>query len=214
MIQRLAICSLVVLLVLCCSATLHAGDSSGAVHRPKPPVEPHKTIVVTDQAPTAVLPDDSIYAKEISIDMSGVRIVTVDGKTINVLPENLLGSGHLLDVQFPGGHRGLPPDFDSNDYPGGQQEQVVQLASNIHIPEDELVRGDVICVFCDIAIDGHVTGSAISAFGNVEVTGTVDGEAGAPFGRVRIGPDAVVRQKEKLVRIFEAALARAEALPV
>jgi hypothetical protein len=157
---------------------------------------------------------DSIYAREITIDNSGIRVLDREGRRF-VLPAVLTpGMPEIPDVP------GLP-DFeivivngDTIHVPRGPHDvhvydsdvpndQVTQLASNIEVREDEVVRGDVVCIFCDVDVAGEVTGSAVSVFGNVKVDGRVGNEAVAPFGRVSVGPEGHIRSDvfaSKIVR--------------
>jgi len=151
---------------------------------------------------------DSIYAREISIDISGIRIIDRDGFEI-ILPEHPIGPGGLPEIPD------IPevPEFDIVLQEGddiriiergsGGSDQVTQLASNIEVRADEVVRGDVVCIFCDIEVAGTVTGSAVSVFGNVNIEGKVGNEVVAPFGRIRVGPNGHVRSDavaSKIVR--------------
>lgn len=183
---------------------------------PKPPKPPQVKIVhPEDGIPRAVVVEpgrvdfsyqserkdfspltrDSIYAREITIDVGGIRIVDRDGKEI-LLPNTIVtgpeGLPEIVDI----------PEFDiviqdESDTiyvrRGEPNDQVTQIASDIEVPADEVVRGDVICIFCDIDVKGRVTGSAVSVFGNVDVDGMVGDEAVAPFGRLRVGTDGSVR---------------------
>jgi hypothetical protein len=167
---------------------------------------PRAVVVQAENGIPASLTQDSIYASEISIDISGIRIRDREGRLF-VLPAHpmIISPGipempevpgfSDFDVVIANGdtiHIGRDHDmhvFDS-DVPN---DQVTQLASNIEVREDEVVRGDVVCIFCDIDVAGTVTGSAVSVFGNVKVDGRVMGEAIAPFGRVQVGQEGYVR---------------------
>ena len=167
-----------------------------------------RTVVVQSESGTVLrLSGDSIYAREISIDISGIRIVDRDGMEI-ILPVHPIGPDGLPEVVDA--QEG--PNFEIVIGEGGEvirietdehHDQVTQLASDIEVREDEIVRGDVVCIFCDVEVKGTVTGSAVSVFGNVSVKGKVGNEAVAPFGRVRVGPDGQVRgdvSASKIVR--------------
>jgi hypothetical protein len=93
---------------------------------------------------------------------------------------------------------GLPgelPDLGDLGDKDIRREDIVHLTSDVTIAEDEVVRGDVVCVFGgQIDVKGEVTGSVISVFGNVNVDGTVGQDAVAPFGQVHIGSSGAVRK--------------------
>lgn len=137
------------------------------------------------------LGQDSIYAREIHISPSGIQITERDGRKI------MISGTHVRVPRIPRiGHPGsieikLPPDLESGEA-DNNPDQIVQMLGNVHVPADETVRGDVICIFCDVQVDGSTTGSAVSVFGNVAVNGTVGAEATAPFGRVHIAEQGVV----------------------
>ncbi len=184
------------------------------------PVEgdgPRAVVVETETGIATRLPDDSIFAREISIDISGIKIVDRQGRQY-VLPAHpvvhpgmpdvpeapgvpefdiVIAEGDTIRVLRPGAHDMHGIDIDIPN------DQVTQLASNIIVRDDEVVRGDVVCIFCDIEVAGTVTGSAVSVFGNVSVDGRVMNEAVAPFGRVQVGPEGYVRSDvfaSKIVR--------------
>lgn len=176
---------------------------------PSPPGVPPRAVVVQSESGRVLrLTQDSIYAQEISIDASGIRIVDRDGMEI-ILPAYPFGQFKTPEVPD------MPkfPEFDiviesSDDIKiierhGGGVDQITQMASNIDVRADEVVRGDVVCIFCDVQVSGTVTGSAVSIFGNVNVDGLVGGEAIAPFGRIHVGPEGNVRSDafaSKIVR--------------
>lgn len=187
-------------------------SDTGKTVRPAPPIPPTapKVIVLdpsegAESHPAVIAPEDgrvlrlirdSIYAREITIDIGGVRITDRHGEEFLLPPTTEV-------IGLPGGgittSRGT--DIDVVVGPGGEliriesgdhHDQMTQLANDIEIVADETFEGDVICIFCDIDVQGFVTGSAVSVFGNVNVDGKTGSEAVAPFGRVRVGPDGQV----------------------
>lgn len=169
--------------------------------------EPTRILVETQVLQRFQLPDDSIYAREIRIDFGGIRLVTRDGEeivlpaipiapvppiTVSEFPDSL-----DFDLVLPGGGSVIHIERD------GRADQITQIASNINVRADEVVRGDVICIFCDIDVAGTVTGSAVSVFGDVNVEGLVGQEVVAPFGQARIAANGQVRNDviaSKIVR--------------
>lgn len=164
----------------------------------------------------AKLTRDSIYAREISIDISGIRILDREGRRFELPAHPVIGRGMPDVPEVPGltdfdvvivngdtiHMQRSPHDIHIYD-PDVPNDQVTQLASNIEVREDEVVRGDVVCIFCDVDVAGEVTGSAVSVFGNVKVDGRVGNEAVAPFGRVSVGPEGHIRSDvfaSKIVR--------------
>ncbi len=184
---------------------------------PKPPKAPrvtvvestsestHTVIVGSGTGSTVGMIGDSIYARKITIDPSGIHIVDREGRDI-ILPEHPLGHVDVPDLPHVnhGGGVGIIIEDDGNVRvvaPEGD-DNVTQIADDIEVSEDEIVRGDVVCIFCDIDVKGTVTGSAVSAFGNVNVEGRVGNEAIAPFGRIRVGPEGHVRSDAVASRII------------
>lgn len=199
------------------SGKAKSASSPAAPAAPKPPKtivvqpldggSPRAVIVQSEAGSFTRVSGDSIYATEISIDISGIRIIDRDGHEI-VLPA-LPVIPEIPEEGLPGQRES---DFEIVIGPGGDvirvetdehHDQVTQLANDIEVREDETVRGDVICIFCDVDVQGEVTGSAVSVFGNVNVDGRAGADAVAPFGRVRVGPDGHVRggvSASKIVR--------------
>lgn len=211
-------------------------DDSGSTSRPKIPKAPkvpkvtviqsesssgsgngaRAVVVQSDGGIPTQLTRDSIYAREISIDISGIRILDREGR-LYVLPAHRVitpGAPDLSEVPGFSAFDVVVVNGDTIHVQRNQHDihvydsdvpndQVTQLASNIEVREDEVVRGDVVCIFCDIDVAGEVTGSAVSVFGNVSVEGRVGNEAVAPFGRVQVGPEGHIRSDvfaSKIVR--------------
>lgn len=170
--------------------TLVASSALRAQTPPSAPGHiPHPSSV-TSVVPKIASGSDSIYATEITIDMGGATVVDRSGR------RQILIKG-LTRIDMPGN---LP---DLEDLPRvevfGQsdihRDDIIHLTSDITVAEDEVIRGDVVCVFGgQIDIKGKVTGSAVSVFGSVNVDGQVGEDAIAPFGQVHIGPSGSVRK--------------------
>jgi cytoskeletal protein CcmA (bactofilin family) len=158
--------------------------------------ETQTTVIASADGRVLRLIRDSIYAREISIDIAGVRIIDRNGEEFLLpptaeilgLPGGGITTSHGTDIDVVVGPGGELIRIESGDH----HDQMTQLANDIEILADETFEGDVICIFCDIDVQGFVTGSAVSVFGNVNVDGKTGSEAVAPFGRVRVGPDGQV----------------------
>ncbi len=124
------------------------------------------------------------------MDLSGVTVVDRSGQRRQI-------SGGSLRIE-PSDVSGLPgelPDLGDLGDKDVRREDIVHLTSDVTIAEDEVVRGDVVCVFGgQVDVKGQVTGSVISVFGNVNVDGAVGQDAVAPFGQVHIGASGSVRK--------------------
>jgi len=187
-------------------------SDTGKIVRPAPPAPPtapkvivldhgsatesHPVVVTSEDGRVLHLIRDSIYAREITIDIGGVRIVDRNGEeflfppTTDALgvPGSRITTSRGTDREIVIGPGGEIITIEGGDH----HEQMTQVANDIEIAADETITGDVICIFCDIDVQGFVTGSAVSVFGNVNVDGKTGNEAVAPFGRVRVGPDGQV----------------------
>lgn len=151
---------------------------SGGVVTPETPAPP-ATPVEPVTAPGKV-PRDSIYARDIRIDAGGIVITDRDGRLIR------------LDVD-----RFIPPDPPRWDEPGRElkrQSDIVHIFADVlTIERDQIVNGDVVCMFGGhVDVFGRVEGSVVSIFGTINVEGTVRGDAVAPLGAVRVGPNGLV----------------------
>ena len=184
--------------LLCAAAILRPGASFGADDKPKKtivvpmpaiPETPTPPLVIVDVSIDS-LGQDSIFAREIHISPRGIQITERDGRRI-MIEGTHVRIPRIPRIAHPGIEIHIPPDIEGGG-PGENPDQIVQMLGKVHVPADEEVRGDVICIFCDVEIDGSTTGSAVSVFGNVSVNGSVGSEATAPFGRVHIAEQGVV----------------------
>ncbi|MBI3872017.1 MAG: hypothetical protein HY304_02940, partial [candidate division Zixibacteria bacterium] len=170
------------------AATPQPSQTTHRPHQPHPAL--HTPSAPTIPAPAAaavvaVMPNlrDSIYATQITVTSAGIEIIDRKGRHIHLecvapLPEM---------PPMPGETRSSSRDW------GGLDDQsegtgIVRIGSDINIPEDETISGDVVTIFGDIHTSGRTHGSCVTIFGNVDVDGAVDQDAVAPFGRVRVGP--------------------------
>lgn len=149
---------------------------------------------LAELAELALLPDDSIYATEITIDRHG-KITVLDRE----------GNRYRLEDAT------APVVSRFTDRPGRRDRSrdnthtaIVHIGSDITIEEDEVIDGDVICIFCDVRVLGEVSGSAVSVFGTTEIEGVIGSDAIAPFGTVHIGPEARIRGDVVASRIHKA----------
>jgi hypothetical protein len=146
--------------------------------KPREPETPVAEEANVEPAEPASSPRDSIYAREITIDQSGVTIIDRNGRRITL----------AVDELAPRVRPPAPPPL------GGHPKDVVHVFTDVVVIEpDEIIHGDVVCVFGgDIKVRGRVTGSVFTLTGAIDVEGTVDEGAVSPFGSVRVGPNGVV----------------------
>ncbi|MEW5701759.1 MAG: hypothetical protein AB1792_05980 [Candidatus Zixiibacteriota bacterium] len=144
------------------------------------------------------MPGDSIYAREITIDASGISVVGRDGRRLRFMTS-------------PGGRIELPdiPGVIVPPLPGGHPVVLSEdklsnfvLAGNITIDPDDVADGDVVGIFCDVHVRGQVDGDVVVVFGDIDVEGTINGSAVAPFGTVRLGPEGYVRSDVTASRVL------------
>jgi cytoskeletal protein CcmA (bactofilin family) len=71
---------------------------------------------------------------------------------------------------------------------------VMKIATDIHVEEDEVVEGDVVAVGGDIQVDGHVEGNVVATGGDVSLgsTARVDGDVMCMGGKLTEEPGAWV----------------------
>ena len=167
-----------------------AASLSWAQTPPPPPDSGARPVIAPTARPSkAPAKSDSIYATEITVDMSGVTVVDRSGRQRH-------RSSGLPQIEIPGivPHPGDLPEVDEPGDKDIRREDVIHLTSDVTIAEDEVVRGDVVCVFGgQVDIKGEVTGNVVSVFGSVNIDGLVGGDVVAPFGQVHIGPTGSVR---------------------
>jgi len=136
------------------------------------------------------LTDDSIYAKEITIDPAGgINIIDREGRRYYIPP--------LESARPPMPY--VHPSITKDPYRG--KDELVSLGSDIFIGPNQHVAGDVICIFCDVLVEGTVGQSVVAIFGHVTVNGTVAQDVVAPMGVVTVGPNAYVHQTVVASRI-------------
>ncbi|MBI5868006.1 MAG: hypothetical protein HZB43_06905 [candidate division Zixibacteria bacterium] len=167
------------------SATLSEAQTPPAV----PGHVPHPSSVVV-VAPKVAGQSDSIYATEITVDASGATVVDRSGRRQH------LGTG-MIRIEIPDNFpdlKGVPEPMIIGPV-DIHRDDIIHLTSDVTVAEDEIIRGDVICVFGgQVDIKGKVTGSAVSVFGSVNVDGQVGEDAVAPFGQVHVGSAGSVRK--------------------
>jgi anti-sigma factor RsiW len=72
--------------------------------------------------------------------------------------------------------------------------ELVKFGRNVHVHEDEVVRGDVLLVGGELRVDGEITGGAVVIGGDIHAgpRARVGGQAVAVAGRVSQAPGAVL----------------------
>jgi hypothetical protein len=91
--------------------------------------------------------------------------------------------GHRTGVALPG----LSVEGDESD--------LVRVFSDVEVPADQRIEGDVVAVFGSVRIDGQVNGNVVAVFGSVRLMpgSSVDGDAVAVGGALDQAPNARVR---------------------
>ena len=84
-----------------------------------------------------------------------------------------------------------PPFGDHSVSAGNTRHEVVSVFGNTTV--DGHVTEAAVSVFGSTTVNGTVDGEAVSVFGNSTINGEVKGESVTVFGNLKLGPDAVVR---------------------
>ena len=83
----------------------------------------------------------------------------------------------------------VDPAEDARVYRGGE----VSIMTSIHIPANEVHRGDVVCIGCDAVIDGEVHGDIVVVGGSLDLNGKAGHDVVCVLSEVYLGPDSSVR---------------------
>jgi uncharacterized RDD family membrane protein YckC len=83
-----------------------------------------------------------------------------------------------------------PPFGDHSVSAGNTRHEVVSVFGNTTV--DGHVTEAAVSVFGNTTVNGIVDGEAVSVFGNSAINGHVKGESVTVFGNLKLGPDAVV----------------------
>lgn len=67
-----------------------------------------------------------------------------------------------------------------------QYQEMFSIFQPVHVHEREMVLGDVVVLFNDTYIQGHVTGDVFTLLGKIHVSGTIEGDAISIFGGIEI----------------------------
>jgi len=82
----------------------------------------------------------------------------------------------------------VDPAEDARVYRGGE----VSIMTSIHIPANEVHRGDVVCIGCDAVIDGEVHGDIVVVGGSLDLNGKAGHDVVCVLSEVNLGPDSSV----------------------
>jgi hypothetical protein len=96
---------------------------------------------------------------EIRIDDDGIRAVAIDKD----------GKEHVFERAFSGGSNELP----EAPRPGSGKTAIVKVGEDVFVAYDEKIDGDIICMGCNVTVDGVVDGTIFST------------------GSVTLGPNAI-----------------------
>ncbi len=66
----------------------------------------------------------------------------------------------------------------------------VAIFRDLHVKANEVRRGDLVCIFGDVTIDGEVKGNVVVINGSLQVNGSVRGDVVAVLSSVRLDPSA------------------------
>ncbi|WP_366924667.1 polymer-forming cytoskeletal protein [Metallumcola ferriviriculae] len=69
---------------------------------------------------------------------------------------------------------------------------IVKIMGNIHIPQERVVKGDVVAVMGNIDVDGRVDGDVVAVMGNIALNNVVNGDVVSVLGSITKGPNAQI----------------------
>jgi len=120
------------------------------------------------------------------LDLEGIEIPEEMLEKLGGIPESILAK---LDY------------MDDERYYRDRGRDIVKLGEDLHVAENELIRGDVVSVAGDVIIEGKVMGDVVSVFGDIELESTaiVNGEAVCVFGELYKEDGARVRGETVVV---------------
>jgi hypothetical protein len=105
--------------------------------------------------------DEDDTVKQIDIGEDGVVITDEDGDTMRLDWDEAVGIETL-------------------------GEDVVRMGNDVHVPEDQVVEGDVVAIMGDVRVDGYVEGDAVAVGGSLFLgpRGRIDGDGVSVGGTV------------------------------
>jgi len=114
------------------------------------------------------------------------RMAARSGSVVRLL---LAAGGVAVALAGPGGAR-AEPSVEANEPRslGGQ----VAFFQDIRVAPDEIRRGDLVCIFGNVDVEGEAARGVVVIGGNLRVTGTVRQDAVAILSGVRLEPGASV----------------------
>ncbi|MGQ9603553.1 MAG: BamA/TamA family outer membrane protein [bacterium] len=88
----------------------------------------------------------------------------------------------------------LPKPIEQGEKTAVESNDIVRFGGDIHIPRDQVVKGDVVAFGANILVEGRVEGDIVSMGGDISITsdGEVEGDVLTMFGKIDIRPGAKV----------------------
>ncbi|OQY28342.1 MAG: hypothetical protein B6244_07490 [Candidatus Cloacimonetes bacterium 4572_55] len=74
----------------------------------------------------------------------------------------------------------------------GRQGDIVRIAGNVNIEEDDFVEGSITVIGGSITVDGFVDGDVFCTGGSIAINGNVDHDVVCVGGSIALGPDAYI----------------------
>jgi len=118
---------------------------------------------------------------------------------------------------------GVPAADSTRDTTAAQSEprrktmayELVKFGRNVHVHEDEVVRGDIVLIGGELRVDGEIAGGAIVIGGNLHAgpQARIQGQAVAVAGRVTKAPGAEVADAVSLSVLSAPVFVRFAAMP-
>jgi len=98
----------------------------------------------------------------------------------------------LLFIIFIAGSMSVLEATGNNVVSIETENDIIKIMGDVHVPENEVVDGNVVAIIGDIKVDGHVSGDVVSVLGDIELNNIVEGDLVSVIGEVTRGPDSQV----------------------
>jgi hypothetical protein len=163
------------------------------VRAPRPPKSPK-----APEAPVTI----RITNEGIHVDGEGALKIRVDADNLDEMTRKINRDVMKQLEGLPESLAALLGDeYDAKRFFHVKGSDIVQVARDVTIGENELVNGNVVAIASDIRIDGKVTGDVAAIFGSVELgpDAIVNGEVVSIFGSVKREDGSIVRGETAVI---------------
>jgi hypothetical protein len=185
--QSVSVTSVSASSVFSAADTVAYPKNAPASRKSEKPAKTEKTskITITDEG----IQIESDGSKKVMLNIDSKKLDSVNRRVVGKL-EDLPGS---LDSVFN--------EDEDKRFLRVKGSDVVQVGKKITIGPDELVNGDVVCIFGDIVVEGKVMGDVAAICGSVDLGSgaIVNGEVVSIFGEVNREDGSTVRGETAVI---------------